>query len=171
MNVYYIVQHHLIYKRICQDLITMIFSYIPCCNNLIQCLQKPGQHLDALDHYWKWYTAKVIDVKPGYVQVAFDGWETKWYEWIAIDAHGRSERLAPLYTYAYPARDWQMVSRWIPTPDSSTEFLQNANICIQRCTNICKHRIPLIRSLLETQCYCESADVNIVKEHLWSLGY
>eukprot|EP01083_Nonionella_stella_P157250 510384_1 len=45
------------------------------------CLGK-GDVVDCLDTESKWYTAAVIDVTTDLIRVQYDGWNTKWNEWI-----------------------------------------------------------------------------------------
>jgi len=60
-----------------------------------------GMRLDACDTSGNWYPATIMEVNstipPGYVNVSFDGWSSKWNEWIDVS----SARLTPLGTHEY----------------------------------------------------------------------
>ncbi len=64
-----------------------------------------GDVIDACDNMGKWYESTVCDVKEDKIFVHFEGWSSKWDEWLPK----ASERMAKLRTHTlgrYVAKDW-----------------------------------------------------------------
>jgi len=57
-----------------------------------------GQFVDCKDTANKWLISKVVEVKEGSVFIHYEGWSTKWDEWLDTD----SIRVAKLYRYTSP---------------------------------------------------------------------
>ena len=46
--------------------------------------------IDVLDTVNKWYTGRVVEIRPGVVKVSYDGWSSRYDEWLSIT----SDRIA-----------------------------------------------------------------------------
>eukprot|EP00475_Leptophrys_vorax_P032356 TRINITY_DN4980_c0_g1_i3.p1 TRINITY_DN4980_c0_g1~~TRINITY_DN4980_c0_g1_i3.p1 ORF type:complete len:341 (+),score=69.65 TRINITY_DN4980_c0_g1_i3:29-1051(+) len=57
---------------------------------------KVGDLIDAQDRQGKWYESVVQAIKDGQFLVHYNGWSSKWDEWISIE----SDRLAELHTHS-----------------------------------------------------------------------
>jgi hypothetical protein len=68
-----------------------------------------GDHIDARDKTNKWYFSTVLAVRENEILVHFEGWASKWDEWLPIG----SERIAPTFTHS---------NRPIPTANSNRPF-------------------------------------------------
>ena len=57
----------------------------------------PGAAVDAMDEFYTWYTATIMDRSGdgSCVLVHFDGWESKWDEWMPVSTN----RIEPLHSH------------------------------------------------------------------------
>jgi hypothetical protein len=58
-----------------------------------------GDRIDAQDIHGKWYPSEIMDLSLLKVKVRYDGWSSKWDEWIDLD----SGRIAEVYSHSSAA--------------------------------------------------------------------
>jgi hypothetical protein len=83
-----------------------------------------GDIVEARDKFNKWYTAEILDIAEGKVFIHYQGWPSKWDEWIPNSESG--DRLAPVLTNTngqpfskpplVPAAPVAQVPQAVPTP-------------------------------------------------------
>eukprot|EP00475_Leptophrys_vorax_P011616 TRINITY_DN18175_c3_g1_i1.p1 TRINITY_DN18175_c3_g1~~TRINITY_DN18175_c3_g1_i1.p1 ORF type:complete len:919 (-),score=242.67 TRINITY_DN18175_c3_g1_i1:91-2454(-) len=56
---------------------------------------KVGDLIDALDKMNKWYESSIRDIKDSKILIHYNGWPSKWDEWVGID----SDRVAKVHTH------------------------------------------------------------------------
>ncbi len=84
-----------------------------------------GQWIDVKDTIDQWLEAQVIDVRESQVQVHYNGWGTRWDEWIDIT----SNRIRP-FRYHTKQTSFNNYSSAFPNnkPDANIAMNQNKNI-------------------------------------------
>jgi hypothetical protein len=86
-------------EKICIDLVKLILQFLHC-GSLSKCLLQIGKRIDVLDTCLHWYSAIVLDFQVKSIFIHYEGWSSRWDEWIEFDSSGYSSRIAPLYTFA-----------------------------------------------------------------------
>lgn len=89
-----------------------------------------GDYVDAMDSSQKWLAAMVLQSDPAKgVLVRFDGWSTKWNEWLSL----RSSRLAPFrrYSHLYGGQQSAALRDWTYTEEELHSYQQLLTAAIQ----------------------------------------
>jgi hypothetical protein len=168
----YYIKNHLELDRVivCMDVRKLVESYLPCAS-LYKCLMQIGKQIEALSpHDDRWYAATIIELNlvKRQIQVSFHGFDNTHDRWIAVDQHGRSPFIAPLYCFEEPYDDVNHAFTLIPK-GSFAPKLNTASGAYFLFIHRLQYHINLdheqiISRMLSHHCYCEWANKEIMNQ-------
>lgn len=153
----------------------MMLEYL-WCSDLTQCVLRPGKRIDICDPVYNWITTTVLEIDQIKRSMLIE--HDAFHEWIALDAHGYSNRIAPLYTFAVAKN---LFTQFIQAPVNSPAHLFDRCIRTERQKVTCQQEwtmygqtqslvcSQITQAILQNQCYCTSTTDHVKNKQIMSM--